>query len=617
VCDGLGQPDSVTDALVMLGRALDHLAAADAASLPASVQAEALRALERAQSQHTAARARILAAFAGQGGFEDDGQGSARAWLKWQARVTQGAAAGAIGWARRVTAHPVIVEALAAGELSESWARQVCEWTGKLPESARGDAEEILTAAARGGAGLADLGGLAREMYERSYRDTGQAAVPGDGAAERYLALGVTFGGAGRLAGDLTPGCAAALSAVLEALGKRAGPEDLRTAAQRRHDALAEACTRLVRAGMVPGRAGQPTQILVHLTLAQLRGAPGGSAAEAAWLAARAAHPGWLSGPEAEAAACDATVVPVVTGHVDWAALDHLTGLYLALCDTAPAHTCPGHTGHDLSPAPGNRGAGPAARGPSPASGPHATPGTGPAGGGSSPADHGADPAARDIGPGGAVTGVGTGHTSNGTGCGCRCGGCHCPPRPPLSAATRARLRRALLALAADALSGPDGLAARLRAGLDRGPVTSISLPLDIGAGTETIPAHLRRAVTTRHGHCAFPGCDQPTSVCDIHHIVPRSRGGPTSLPNLVPLCGFHHLTAIHRWGWTLRLNGDGTTTATSPDRTRTLHSHGPPRPHPHPGQPRPAPPGRLRTASLGAPPRPPCPGEPGAGWCR
>jgi len=135
VCDGLGQPGSVTDALVLLGRALDHLAAADAASLPASVQAEALRGLERAQSTHTAARARILAAFAGQGGFEDDGQGSARAWLKWQARVTQGAAAGAVGWARRVTSHPVIVEALAAGELSESWARQVCAWTEKLPET--------------------------------------------------------------------------------------------------------------------------------------------------------------------------------------------------------------------------------------------------------------------------------------------------------------------------------------------------------------------------------------------------------------------------------------------------------------------------------------------------
>jgi hypothetical protein len=124
---------------------------------------------------------------------------------------------------------------------------------------------------------------------------------------------------------------------------------------------------------------------------------------------------------------------------------------------------------------------------------------------------------------------------------------------------------------------------ARLRAALGGRPLTTASLPLDIGAATETIPAHLRRAATTRHPHCAFPGCDQPASVCDIHHLIPRARGGPTELPNLVPLCSFHHLTAIHRWGWALTLHPDGTTTATSPDHTRTLHSH-PPGSHSPPG---------------------------------
>src|SRR5215467_11444427 len=130
MCDGQGQPATVTEALAMLHRALDHLNAADHASVPAAVQAEALRALERAQAKHTAARARVLGAFAGQAAYEDDGQGSARTWLRWQTRVTTGAAAGAVGWVRRLAAHPVIGNALAAGELSESWARQVCAWTG-------------------------------------------------------------------------------------------------------------------------------------------------------------------------------------------------------------------------------------------------------------------------------------------------------------------------------------------------------------------------------------------------------------------------------------------------------------------------------------------------------
>ena len=52
-------------------------------------------------------------------------------------------------------------------------------------------------------------------------------------------------GGAGAILGDLTPECAAAVTAVMEALGKKRGPEDDRNEAQRFHDALAEACALL------------------------------------------------------------------------------------------------------------------------------------------------------------------------------------------------------------------------------------------------------------------------------------------------------------------------------------------------------------------------------------
>ena len=262
---------------------------------------------------------------------------------------------------------------------------------------------------------------------------------------------------------------------------------------------------------MLPGRAGQPTQAQVHITLAQLRDLPGACEAEAAWRAAAAARGhGWLTGPDADAAACDTTIAPVVTGHVDVAALDRLTEVFLA------AH--------------------------------------------------------------GQASGRG------GRACGCRCGGCTCPTRTPLPAETLARLRGSLLALAADVLSGPGGLASWLRqTALAGGPAAGPSLPLDVPLPLDTgqtepaIPAHLRRAAAARHRHCAFPGCDQPSSVCQIHHLIPRSEGGPTALHNLVPLCTFHHLIAIHHWGWTLRLHPDGTTTATSPDRRRTYHSHGPP----------------------------------------
>ncbi|HEY6277504.1 MAG TPA: DUF222 domain-containing protein [Streptosporangiaceae bacterium] len=515
-------PVSVSGALAMLDRALDALNAADAGSLPTSIQAEALLALERAEAKHTTARAQMLTAFEAQAGYQADAQGSARTWLRWQARITKGAAAVALAWTRRLAAHPAVGRALADGEISASWARAICDWNDRMPAARRDDADEILVTAARAGTDQADLAALAEEMY---YRSREPDADPGDRFDDRAVWLDLTFRGAGRLNGDLTPGCAAALAAVLDALGRKAGPEDSRSAIQRRHDAMEEACRRLLAAGMLPGRAGQHRQLLVHITLAQMQGMT--STGETAWAAAAREH-GWLTGAEAGAAACDATVIPIVTGRVDPAALDRLVDVFLARHGLAD----PGHPGPPVPP-------------PATVNDPTAGP-----------------PAAAPPTCGGARSG----RTGDGT---------H-PTYEPLSPHSRRRLGRALLAMAADALSGPGGLAAWLRNSLDRGPLTSVSLPLDIGAATETIPAHLRRLVSARHPHCAFPGCEQPASVCDVHHLVPRADGGATALPNLVNLCSFHHLVAVHRWGWQLCLNPDGTTTATGPDG-RVLHSHGPP----------------------------------------
>src|SRR5215470_7358041 len=233
VC-GEQDPASVAGALQMLDRALDALNAADAGLLPTGLQAQVLRALERAEAKHTAARARFLAAFTAQDGYQDDGQGGARVWLRWQTRVTTAAAAGAVGWAQRLAAHPVIARELAAGQISTSWAKAICGWSERLPDDNRDDADAILAAAAAGGAELADLAGLAEQMYQRAWGDRPDSDSDDGGCDDRRVWLDVTFAGAGRLTGDLTPGCAAALGAVLDSLAKKAGPEDMRTASQRR-----------------------------------------------------------------------------------------------------------------------------------------------------------------------------------------------------------------------------------------------------------------------------------------------------------------------------------------------------------------------------------------------
>ena len=67
----------------------------------------------------------------------------------------------------------------------------------------------------------------------------------------------------------------------------------------------------------------------------------------------------------------------------------------------------------------------------------------------------------------------------------------------------------------------------------------------------------MRRALIARDKHCAFPGCGVPPAWCHAHHIAFWADGGPTSLPNLVLLCGHHH-RLIHHTPWAVTIAEDG-----------------------------------------------------------
>src|ERR1700749_3502756 len=187
-----------------------------------------------------AVRAFLLAAFTAGAGPAGDGDYSAVSWLIHRTGITRGAAVGHSAWAERTATHPKIMAALAAGQVSESVARVICLWTGKLPQEHQDAADEQLLAAFAGGLGLADLAGLFAEMYVRARGDLPDQD-PGREFAGREVKRPTTIGGAGVLHGDLTAECAAAVAAVLDALAGPAGAEDDRTKGQRYHDALQEA----------------------------------------------------------------------------------------------------------------------------------------------------------------------------------------------------------------------------------------------------------------------------------------------------------------------------------------------------------------------------------------
>ncbi len=497
---------SAAAAAGMLDASLDYLAATDWASLGTQAHGEMLGHLRRAQARLTAVNAAVLAAFTAQAGYEPDGHRSARAWLINRTGISQGAASGAVGWQKRLGRHRGIADVLAAGDISDSWAKEIAKWTDRLPDDKRDEADQILLDAAAQGLPLEDLATLARSIDEtwkaqRPDPDDGNGDDGDeDGFEDRSLRMGTTFGGAGKLSGDLTAGCAAALQAIFDSLGKHLGPEDTRSVEQRQHDALADALHRLIKADLLPGSAGQATLAQVLMSFADLRRLHGSSALEQEWISCRAGQPGWLTGIGAEAEACDATIAPVVVGSVDWQAADAMTGAWIE------AYGLDGH------------------RQP----------------------------------------------------CGCTCGGCTCTRPAPMTAEAKARLCRTLLAMAADAMSGPHGLAAWLRTRQLGVPYAGKSLPLDVGQ-VKGIPDHLRRAVILRDRHCAWPGgCNRPAGGCQVHHIVHRANGGKTRLSDLILLCEYHHQVCIHRLGWTLILHPDGTTEARSP-HGEILRSHGPP----------------------------------------
>jgi hypothetical protein len=140
-------------------------------------------------------------------------------------------------------------------------------------------------------------------------------------------------------------------------------------------------------------------------------------------------------------------------------------------------------------------------------------------------------------------------------------------PRLPLPAAEWDRLLHALGKLAIKFVSGPGAIASVLRTGLLPSPFSTKSVVLDVGY-SDRIPEPIRRAVITRAGgHCEWPGgCDRPAAASDVHHVVHKKDGGPTSVTDCFLACKFHHLVVIHRWGWQVELRADGAVIATSPD---------------------------------------------------
>ncbi|MFY9862618.1 MAG: DUF222 domain-containing protein, partial [Trebonia sp.] len=254
---------SVAEALRMANATMDYLNSPEAADLDPAACGTVLRSLAEVQAKFTAAHASVLARFDAADAHDSDGYGTSATWLMAMTDMTRPDARAEVREMRLLRGQPAMAAALADADISTSQVLAIAEWTRKLPAELRAETITILVQAAQAGASLDDLrmiAGVALERWRASRPDAYE-----DGFDDRYVQAATTFGGAGVLRGNLTPECAAAVQAVLEALGKKAGAEDVRTEGQRFHDALQAGCELLIGAKMVPDRAGADTHVAVHI----------------------------------------------------------------------------------------------------------------------------------------------------------------------------------------------------------------------------------------------------------------------------------------------------------------------------------------------------------------
>jgi HNH endonuclease len=105
---------------------------------------------------------------------------------------------------------------------------------------------------------------------------------------------------------------------------RRTRPRALGHATQTATQKWNHPCELLLRAKLVPDRVGAGTQVIAHIPLSQLRALPSAQDLEDAWIRARLGEDGYLTGKDAETAACDA---PVVTATLDPDVIDQMINL--------------------------------------------------------------------------------------------------------------------------------------------------------------------------------------------------------------------------------------------------------------------------------------------------
>jgi hypothetical protein len=284
--------------VAVVNRVLADLAALTGASLWALSDAEALGALDGMDTALRLAHAvqlSVVREVDGRNLAAAEGAPSTAAYLRGMLKMRPRDAHQTVGLAGDLdTTYTATGQHLTTARINVDQASVIARALNRLPTAtpaeAVGTAERILLEAAENldAADLARLGETLRVTVHDALHPGGPA---GDGdddpSRRRELTLSDESDGTTRIRGRLDAEAAAALRCALDALSKPrptvAGDPDLRTAAQRRADALVEITTRVLTSGALPVTGGVRPQITVSVTVEALAGRPGAPPAQTGW----------------------------------------------------------------------------------------------------------------------------------------------------------------------------------------------------------------------------------------------------------------------------------------------------------------------------------------------
>ncbi|MET7948521.1 DUF222 domain-containing protein [Micromonospora sp. NPDC005324] len=274
----------------------------------------ALDAAHRLEQRLAAVTLALIREVDGRGTARAQGASSTAVWLRERLHLSIPAARRLVDLAAALdSGNPGIRHALAEGRITLDQARVIADTVTTVHTSAGQEAADKAVGVLTDWAGRFDptlLRKLGTRILDHVAPDiadaAAHAALDADArraSRDRHLTLSMLTDGRLRLTGILDSETAGLLRAAVDPLTAPSGPDDQRSAGQRRHDALADLCRLTLRTGELPEHGGDLAQIVVTTNYDALAGQLGAGTLDTGL------H---LTPETVRRLACDAALLPAV-----------------------------------------------------------------------------------------------------------------------------------------------------------------------------------------------------------------------------------------------------------------------------------------------------------------